>query len=213
MKEHPNAGQITDELNSLNNRVTTLESGGGGGWVEVSEGPPVAWSMTPVPYFDVTLPDSYVRFLLEIQDICTDANDNSGFGLVFQLSHDGGTTWIYDAVNKDSYMGGTYGDSGAGLISDYGLKAAPKATTFHINIYPGNTVVVPSMVTLWSNPWAGSNQLVKVAIADALNPDATVTPTIVRYNKIRLFPYANLGNPPGSIRTITNGSWSLLGYE
>lgn len=131
---------------------------------------------TPVPYLDIDTSDAeYTEFLLRMHNVCLDADDDNSdqFGLGILASPDGGSTWVFDGVHNDSYAGGY----SSGIVTGSPHLAAPKATSIHIRLWPGDAIVLPHWFSIWNNSWLDFNSN---TWADGLNPAATTAPTVQR---------------------------------
>lgn len=173
--------------------------------------------ISPVEFFDITLPDTYSVFDLVLSGFHFDSLQS----LSLAMSFDGGTTFLNDAVNFDSYQSNGYyaqagmGGSNSNPDSLCDINGSQSTTDLfsgfaRVTIVPGSPIDFAYCISLGFS----------VNTADALlaqynfivNPLATVTPTPARTNLVRLLPYGNGDcDPPTSGAVITSGSWTLYG--
>jgi hypothetical protein len=179
---------------------------------------------SPVAYIDLTLPAGFSRFRLALVGF----NFSVDAFVAFVLSQDSGVTFINDPVQYDSYrhtyiavsentpnvVGGlTFVDANI----DIGAQKVESTNGFGINIvaeiFPGSSSQLASFL---GNTFE-FNLVAKFAFtygAAAVNPTATIPPTLGRTNLIRILPYGvGDSNPPTSGVNIVAGSYLLEGFE
>lgn len=167
----------------------------------------------PVEYLDIDFPSGYAFFLMYFADLAFSTTDN----LYAIFSADGGSTWIGDFVNHDTYeytvinapdAPATGVDSLANVSASLIIGTADE-TLFNLRmqITPGSAVTYPEIYVdgfgKRSTPSTG------ISIV-TLYKDATVTPTAQRISAIRFMPYGSDDNPPTSAQTFT-GKYFLYG--
>lgn len=188
------------------------------GWAKISSGV----ISEPIEYYDVALPSGYDQFILEISDQVVDLNGNDN--LVCYVSTDGGTTFLNDLDNFDSYcLQRLVGDSDLGgrvgwesgevtyfaamrLTFANGQPAVPN--TASVKISPGSSDASFIVLSQWSQP-VGGYPFYK----SSDNLSSTVPFTRARITTLRIAPEGNFdANPPTSEETIDSGSWALYGH-
>jgi hypothetical protein len=180
----------------------------------------------PRPQVDLLLPPAALFRITLIDFLFSVDNDE----LAFVVSQDEGATWINDAVNFDSYaiVGlGIQGIPATGvgpieggpdnvyLDSAMGLAINPSSAS-HIRSFASMDIVPGSpgsltQVMIRTNAGNDVSPLNMEATfgAMALNPNATIVPTLAPANALRIAPYGSgdLVVPSGHV--IISGSWIL----
>ena len=183
---------------------------------------------TPVEVFDPTLPVNFSAFQLRLYEFFIDNRDI----LSAAFSYDGGTTFIADADNFDTYNIAYSGVNGDGTSNIFNVadslcysafqgsnnSISPPAThspaAVVFEIFPGSDISLTTAMNI--NCGSANNLAVNywtvVTVANRLNPDATVVPIPARATTIRVQPYGNGdANPPTSGSVFQHGTYFLWG--
>jgi hypothetical protein len=175
--------------------------GGGGGSLTKVTGATIT---TPVAYVDLAIPDTGSMFILAMTTV---AFSSGGDFIYAAFSFDGGSTFLSDQINQDTYLGGT--SMSIGYVSDYPTFTALIGPNDTLSlIFPDNTTVSVARNRLISatpnssyvSPW------------DGLKPSATVPPVVpARATTLRIFEYYNGPDPNNIIDTysFTAGTFTL----
>jgi hypothetical protein len=214
MRSAPN-----DTVSSMKSVIDDLQKGGGGGWTLISSNSII----TPVEYFDVALPsDGLLKFVYKIV-----VSDPRSF-FAAALSFDGGSTFLCDTTNFDSYAqlnvvsNTTAGSTplaaswvqGLDSLIDLDRGGAIHQGDFMIDC--GDTTNPPVVSgSTFTFTWPGTGNPVTVVSAgcnlNTINPQATVPIPLATADLVRFVPNGNADcNPPTSGITMT-GSWGLFG--
>jgi hypothetical protein len=195
-----------------NKRTTTqaIANLGGSGLALIDSGT----ISSPVEVLDVELPSGY--FVFQFFFASWDFNSSDYLSALF--SFDGGSVFLCDTTNWDSYriraskhlignlVAATFDDSV--MISN---APNPGITPIHgsFDIFPGNNAEFSSIF----GRYAGiGQQHLSHSMHCHVNAEAIVVPTTARATHIRWQPYGNGdSNPPTGGGTITAGSWALIG--
>ncbi len=186
---------------------------------------------TPVAYIDLALPVGYVSFVIQFSGIVFNVSDT----IAAALSQNGGSSFINDTTNFDSYIQGgnevytnvltganSGGSVGAGdsVISFVSLNVISQILnpSFGISsileLFPGSSTQVPNGIirSVWERTDTSPIEVVRTSLMFSLNPAAVVPPSKIRATTIRIQPYGNGDvNPPTSGHTITAGEIILWG--
>jgi hypothetical protein len=163
----------------------------------------------PVEYYDITLPTDRPPLFSLILSGLTFSNPGQPS---FVYSTDGGTTWICDPTNGDSYTvyltGQAFFHDSIGAIGSGASDTV--GTIVMATIYPGTANLMPMLGFETYGYISGA------AFADSgatlLNAYATTPPPAQRVNAIRIVPYGNEdAAPPTSGQTLTIDYWALFG--
>jgi len=174
----------------------------------------------PVEFLDISLPSGYFEFTLVFTAFQFSANDS----LALAVSQDGGSSFINDATNFDSYYctrisqqdtalsARAGGDSLAYLVSRSQGSSTSALASVSASINPGSATCYTSLRSFGQMYQSTLSNGGLVLDSGVINPDATVSPTLARANLVRILPYGNGDcDPPTSGETIIAGSWSLFG--
>lgn len=175
----------------------------------------------PVEYVDIALPSGYDVFQLVLSGAQYSDNDN----LAAALSANGGTTFLNDVSNADSYaiMGAAcdpdallnHGAATDGVIS-LTFNSVKPATIYPMSgtiwIWPGSASEYPTIATDINYLLNTGSKMRNDRSFATFNSLATVPPTSARQNMIRIFPYGSgHANPPTGGETINAGVFNLFG--
>lgn len=178
---------------------------------------------SPVAYFDVALPAGYKQFRLNIRGIRYDVDGDT---MEIAVSSDGGTTFVCDTDNGDSYYEeGVFEAFGSlnhvhttnPLMDINQGRQTPGHNPPHVlllDIFPGSSSETFHLLysTIAASGVTGGNHVYFEVGSQGLNPTATVPPTPARMNMMRILPFGNGDcQPPTSGDNISAGSWALMG--
>jgi hypothetical protein len=174
---------------------------------------------SPQAFIDLTLPPQFSSFKLLINAITLSVASN----LVLSVSLNGGSTFINDHTNYDSYRANGVAINNGALnapnsyftdaVADLGHQsdtASPFGINASLDIFPGSPTTFFNFLLLGGArngaTWGFD------ALWEVVNPAAIVPPVLGRVTTIRLQPYGNGDvNPPTSAARITGGSYVLSG--
>jgi hypothetical protein len=163
-----------------------------------------------VPYLDITIPSHPDCFDLSLAGFRLSDGDN----LVMALSFDGGTTFLNDVNNWDSYR--WYWPNNTEHIDAVIALCRALNSNFplvKVSLFPGNSLMLASLIgeAVVTENQATASVMAYDAAQATVNPTATVTPIAARATTIRLQAYGsgNVNVQPGTVNLIA-GAWSLI---
>jgi hypothetical protein len=105
-------------------------------------------------------------------------------------------------ANQIPFAAGAF--DGVMNIGNGAYSGAPLGGIYNMEIYPGSDETLASVMSCNAGYYAGTHVFNQAMCWNAVNPEATVTPTPARVNLIRLLPYGSGAvNPPEPGHTFT----------
>ena len=159
----------------------------------------------PVEYITIALPSGYDQIWIFWTSLQLSTSDS----LLGVVSYDG-VTYVFDAVNLDSYW-----QFGAPVkilrLSDAQLNVLSGSMVVIPDTGPG--LVVPAVAFIPSIGIDSGGPGTSSQVASGINRNAITPPPATRITNLRIFPAGNFDYPPTSGETFVSGSYLMFGLR
>lgn len=183
----------------------------------------------PGPTFLMALHPGFFYYRLDIRGL--QVSEQESFTALF--SFDGGSTYLADIINQDSYLSATastFGDmkkpvppvgevfkSSVMFITDVSSKISsptnpnsPTGANVTLLIHPGSDQIYPTLTgQCWNCTGPGSSFSNILEVSNffvTINPEATIRVPKGRITNIAIQPYGNGDYPPTSLHRLAEGA-------